>query len=226
MAALPPPPGRVVRDGKVQVEAEQVPWPPRLDVLDGRLRALPAGVPGDLYLGGVQLARGYLGREDLTAERFLDDPHVAGGRLYRTGDRARWRDDGALEYLGRSDHQVKLRGLRIELGEIESVLRGLPGVARAEVLLRDQDPGMPARLVAYVSGGALDAGSLRGVVGSQLPEHLGAAAVVVGPGWGGPRRPSWGRLRPRPPAPRPGAPHRRRAARRRRAAPAPPGSHA
>jgi len=158
-------------------------WNTRLYVLDARLRALPAGVPGDLYLGGVQLARGYLGRDDLTAERFLDDPHVAGGRLYRTGDRARWREDGALEYLGRSDHQVKLRGLRIELGEIESALRGLPGVARAEVLLRDQDPGMPARLVAYVSGDALDAGSLRGVLGTQLPAYMVPAAVVVVQAW-------------------------------------------
>ncbi|WP_093535744.1 non-ribosomal peptide synthetase [Stenotrophomonas rhizophila] len=158
-------------------------WNTRLYVLDAQLRALPAGVPGDLYLGGVQLARGYLGREDLTAERFLDDPHVPEGRLYRTGDRARWRDDGALEYLGRSDHQVKLRGLRIELGEIESALRGLPGVARAEVLLRDQDPGMPARLVAYVSGDALNAGSLRSVLGTQLPEYMVPAAIVVVQAW-------------------------------------------
>ncbi|MFG3450367.1 amino acid adenylation domain-containing protein [Stenotrophomonas sp. NPDC047960] len=158
-------------------------WNTRLYVLDTQLRALPAGVPGDLYLGGVQLARGYLGREDLTAERFLDDPHVPGGRLYRTGDRARWRDDGALEYLGRSDHQVKLRGLRIELGEIESALRGVPGVARAEVLLRDQDPGMPARLVAYLSGDVPDTGSLRRVLGAQLPEYMVPAAIMVLEAW-------------------------------------------
>lgn len=158
-------------------------WNTRLYVLDADLRALPAGVPGDLYLGGVQLARGYLGRHDLTAERFLEDPHVADGRLYRTGDRARWRDDGALEYLGRSDHQVKLRGLRIELGEIESVLRGLAGVARAEVLLRDQDPGTPARLVAYVSGDGLDTAALRRALGTQLPEYMVPAALVVMQTW-------------------------------------------
>ncbi|WP_251269145.1 AMP-binding protein, partial [Enterobacter hormaechei] len=81
---------------------------------------------------GVQLARGYLGRDDLTAERFLEDPFLAGERIYRTGDVARWRHDGAVEYLGRSDHQVKLRGLRIELGEIEAALRELPGMERVE----------------------------------------------------------------------------------------------
>ncbi|MFL9585191.1 amino acid adenylation domain-containing protein [Stenotrophomonas sp. AB1(2024)] len=158
-------------------------WNTRLYVLDAQLRVLPPGVPGDLYLGGVQLARGYLGREDLTAERFLDDPHVPGGRLYRTGDRARWRDDGALEYLGRSDHQVKLRGLRIELGEIEAALRSMPGVARAEVLLRDQDPGMPVRLVGYVSGDALDPTHLRRGLGTQLPEYMVPAALVIVQAW-------------------------------------------
>ncbi len=118
------------------------------------------GCGRDLYLGGVQLARGYLGRDDLTAERFLADPFLAGERIYRTGDVARWRRDGAVEYLGRSDHQVKLRGLRIELGEIEAALRELPGMERVEVLLRQDAPG-EARLVAYVPTALADAVMLR-----------------------------------------------------------------
>jgi len=158
-------------------------WNTRLYVLDARLRAVPAGVPGELYLGGVQLARGYLGRDDLTAERFLDDPHVRGGRLYRTGDVARWRDDGALDYLGRSDHQVKLRGLRIELGEIEAALRGASGVVRAEVVLRAHDAGVAPRLVAYVSGDALDPQALRRTLVQQLPDYMVPAAVVVLQAW-------------------------------------------
>jgi enterobactin synthetase component F len=158
-------------------------WNTRLYVLDARLRALPAGVPGELYLGGVQLARGYLGRDDLTAERFLDDPYVPGGRLYRTGDVARWRDDGALEYLGRSDHQVKLRGLRIEPGEIEAALRGMPGVVRAEVVLRARDAGVPPRLVAYVSGAALDPQALRRALVQNVPDYMVPAAVVVVQAW-------------------------------------------
>ncbi|MEG2804271.1 amino acid adenylation domain-containing protein, partial [Stenotrophomonas sp.] len=157
-------------------------WNTRLYVLDARMRAVPPGVPGDLYLGGVQLARGYLGREDLTAERFLADPHVPGGRLYRSGDIARWRPDGALEYLGRSDHQVKLRGLRIELGEIEAVLLTQPGVTRAEVLLREDRPG-DRRLVGYVSGEALVPARLRTALAARLPEYMLPAALVVLAQW-------------------------------------------
>ncbi|GHB28712.1 non-ribosomal peptide synthetase [Salinicola rhizosphaerae] len=124
-------------------------WNTRLYVLDARMRPLPPGVAGDLYLGGVQLARGYLRRPALTAERFIGDPHVPGGRLYKSGDIARWRRDGALEFLGRGDDQVKLRGLRIELGEIEAALLTAPAVMRAEVMLREDLPGEP-RLVGYV----------------------------------------------------------------------------
>ncbi len=152
-------------------------WNTRLYVLDAQLRAVPDGVPGDLYLGGVQLARGYLGRDDLTAERFIADPHVPGARMYRTGDRARWRRDGAVEYLGRSDHQVKLRGLRIELGEIEAVLRAVPAVDRVAVLLRD------SMLVGYVSGAAVDAAALRQHAQQHLPDYMVPSAFVSVDHW-------------------------------------------
>ncbi|HCR32230.1 MAG TPA: non-ribosomal peptide synthetase, partial [Stenotrophomonas sp.] len=152
-------------------------WNTRLYVLDARMQPLPVGVPGDLYLGGVQLARGYLGRDDLTAERFLADPFLPGERIYRTGDVARWRADGAVEYLGRSDHQVKLRGLRIELGEIEAALRELPGMDRVEVLLRHDAPG-DARLVAYVPSSCADAAVLRSHLATRVPDYMLPSAFV------------------------------------------------
>jgi amino acid adenylation domain-containing protein len=121
----------------------------RLEILDERLNRVPIGVPGDLWIGGVQLARGYAGRPGLTAERFVPDPHgPPGGRLYDTGDLARWRPDGEIEYLGRSDHQVKIRGMRVELGEIEAALAGLPGVRAAAV--RAVQDGAGLRLAGYV----------------------------------------------------------------------------
>ncbi|WP_333628986.1 amino acid adenylation domain-containing protein, partial [Stenotrophomonas cyclobalanopsidis] len=152
-------------------------WNTRLYVLDARMQPLPVGVPGDLYLGGVQLARGYLGRDDLTAERFLADPFLPGERIYRTGDVARWRADGAVDYLGRSDHQVKLRGLRIELGEIEAALRELPGMDRVEVLLRHDAPG-DARLVAYVPSSCADAAVLRSHLATRVPDYMLPSAFV------------------------------------------------
>ncbi|MEX7642213.1 enterobactin synthase subunit F [Stenotrophomonas maltophilia] len=152
-------------------------WNTRLYVLDARMQPLPVGVPGDLYLGGVQLARGYLGRDDLTAERFLADPFLPGERIYRTGDVGRWRGDGAVEYLGRSDHQVKLRGLRIELGEIEAALRELPGMERVEVLLRQDAPG-DARLVAYVPSALADAATLRSHLATRVPDYMVPSAFV------------------------------------------------
>lgn len=152
-------------------------WNTRLYVLDARMQPLPVGVAGDLYLGGVQLARGYLGRDDLTAERFLADPFLPGERIYRTGDVGRWRGDGAVEYLGRSDHQVKLRGLRIELGEIEAALRELPGMERVEVLLRQDAPG-DARLVAYVPTALADAVMLRSHLATRVPDYMVPSAFV------------------------------------------------
>jgi surfactin synthase thioesterase subunit/MFS family permease/acyl carrier protein len=142
-------------------------------VLDRFGNPVPVGVPGELYIGGVQLAEGYHARPGLTAERFATHPRF--GRLYRTGDRARWRTDGALEYLGRLDDQVKLRGQRIEPGEVAAVLRALPGVTDAAVVLREDRPG-DQRLVGYLVGG--DATTARDALRATLPEHLVPSAVV------------------------------------------------
>jgi amino acid adenylation domain-containing protein len=154
----------------------------RIYVLDPTMSPVPAGVPGELHIGGVPLARGYAGRADTTAEKFVPDPFGpdAGGRLYRTGDVARWRPDGLLEFIGRADSQVKIRGLRIEPGEVEAVLGNEPGVAEAVVIARTDGPG--PRLVAYLrprEGAEVTDSSTREYLRERVPDYLVPADIVV-----------------------------------------------
>ncbi|MFB7253198.1 non-ribosomal peptide synthetase [Streptomyces nojiriensis] len=150
-------------------------------VLDDRLAPVPVGMPGDLYLGGTGVARGYRGRPGLTAERFVPDPFGGrpGARLYFTGDKARLREDGTLVFLGRDDGQVKLRGFRIELGEIEARLEEHPAVRRAVALVREDRPG-DKRLTGYVESAdeALTAEELREHLRGSLPDYMVPAAIV------------------------------------------------
>lgn len=152
-------------------------------VLDRRLELVPVGVPGSIYLAGAGLARGYRNRPDLTAEKFIPNPfsREPGARMYETGDTGRWNSQRELEYIGRSDHQVKIRGYRIELGEIEAILHQHPGVSKAAVIAREDEPG-DKRLVAYVlekQKNMVTAGELRNFVKQKLPQYMVPSAVVV-----------------------------------------------
>ena len=161
-------------------------WNTGLRILDGAMRPVPPGIAGDLYLTGIQLAQGYLSRPDLTASRFIADPFSPGERMYRTGDVARWLPNGAVEYLGRSDDQLKIRGQRIELGEIDNALQSLPEVAQAVthacVLNENAAGGGDARqLVGYLvaeSGLPLDTAALRERLSAQLPAHMVPVLLV------------------------------------------------
>jgi len=155
----------------------------QLYVLDESLRPVPAGEKGELYIGGAGVARGYLNRPELTAERFLDDPFsgVPGARLYKSGDLARYRSDGVLEYLGRADDQVKVNGYRIELGEIEAVLAAHPNVKSCVVLAREDEPGAK-RLVAYLApknGAPPTADDLQAFLKDKLPEYMAPRQFVA-----------------------------------------------
>ncbi|WP_316573658.1 non-ribosomal peptide synthetase [Nocardia canadensis] len=152
----------------------------RAYLLDGALHLVPDGEIGELYLAGPQLARGYLGRVEVTAERFVADPFVAGERMYRTGDRARWLPGRGYDYLGRADAQIKVRGYRVELGEVEAALGALPGVAAAAATVRTS--GDSTRLVGYLvpeAGRALDGDQLRHRLTTLVPDHLVPSALVV-----------------------------------------------
>lgn len=158
-------------------------WNTGLRILDARLQPVPPGVAGDLYLTGVQLAHGYLDRPDLTASRFVADPYGNGTRMYRTGDVARWLENGAVEYLGRSDDQLKIRGQRIELNEIDHAMAALPGVEQAVthavVLGNAIQQGDARQLVGYVvADHPIDSEAMRAALAAHLPAHMVPVAMV------------------------------------------------
>ncbi|MCX7569416.1 amino acid adenylation domain-containing protein [Tumebacillus sp. DT12] len=153
----------------------------KLYILDERMQPVPIGVAGELYISGIGVAKGYLNRPELTAERFVPDPFDTGANMYKTGDAARWLPDGNIEYIGRLDNQVKLRGLRIELGEVESVLGQHPAVREAVVTVREDEPNQ-VRLVGYVvprTGGVVDEADVYQFLSRQLPEYMLPASLVV-----------------------------------------------
>ncbi len=149
-------------------------------ILDKLMQPVPIGVSGELYIGGDGVARGYLNRAELTAEKFLPNPFMEGGRIYRTGDLARYIADGTMQFFGRADHQIKLRGYRIELGEIETVLAQHPSVRQNVVIVREDTPGNP-RLVAYLvtDGHTPDAGEWRTYLREKLPDYMIPSAFIA-----------------------------------------------
>ncbi|HEU0076267.1 MAG TPA: AMP-binding protein, partial [Longimicrobiaceae bacterium] len=172
----------VVKRGGSQVFVGRPVANTRALVLDAELEPVPLGVVGELYLAGDGLSRGYAGAPEMTAERYLPDPHgEPGSRMYRVMDRVRWRADGELEYFGRTDFQVKVRGFRIELGEIEAALRSHPAVREAVALVREDEPG-ERRIAAYLvpaDGAAPDVAELRAHLRERVPEYMLPSAYVV-----------------------------------------------
>ncbi|WP_285769427.1 non-ribosomal peptide synthetase [Peribacillus sp. SI8-4] len=156
-------------------------WNTQVYVLDAALKPVPRGTVGELYIAGAGLARGYLGRPDLTADRFVANPYgPKGSRMYRTGDLVRWSGNGTLDYISRADHQIKIRGFRIELGEIEARLTRHPDIEQAAVIVREDQPG-DKRIVAYIVpslGVAADVVEIREFAGSTLPEYMVPSAIV------------------------------------------------
>ncbi|HET8707283.1 MAG TPA: amino acid adenylation domain-containing protein, partial [Pseudomonadales bacterium] len=155
----------------------------KMYILDRRLQPVPIGAVGEIYIGGIQVARGYLNQPDLTAERFIKNPFETSAlaKLYKTGDLGRWLADGAIEYLGRNDFQVKIRGIRVELGEIETVIAQCEGVREAVVIARE-DGGNDKRLVAYVvpnTGVLLDVSNIRNQIARQLSEYMVPSAIIL-----------------------------------------------
>ena len=175
-------------DGEEELESVPIGRPmanTRLYIVDAHGEPVPIGVAGELWVGGVQVARGYLDRPELTAERFIASPFVAGDRLYKTGDLARYRADGDVEFLGRNDFQVKIRGFRIELGEIEARLREHESIREAVVVAREDVAG-EQRLVAYYTaraGAAVSVEELRAHLSASLPDYMVPAAYVGVAAW-------------------------------------------
>ena len=163
-------PGQPVRIGQPIANTQ-------IYVLDDAMEPCPVGVPGEMYIGGAGVARGYYDRPDLTAERFLDDPFKPDNRMFRTGDLARWHANGQLEFMGRIDTQVKVRGYRIELGEIEAALEAQPGVNQAVVIVREDASGV-GQLIGYITGDADDA-KLKQVLADRLPDFMVPTRIVT-----------------------------------------------